>query len=75
MSDLYSAVQYLLFVIIIAIFVKSLGGYLSKVFLRENVRCLIAFAYRASQERGHVTIAGQHPVRNRRTHQHRRIIS
>src|ERR1700730_4328107 len=32
MSDLYSAAQYLLFVIIITIFVKPLGGYLERVF-------------------------------------------
>ena len=32
MSDLYSAAQYLLFVIIITVLVKPLGGYLERVF-------------------------------------------
>jgi K+-transporting ATPase ATPase A chain len=36
MSDLYSAVQYILFVIIITIFVKPLGGYLDRVFARDR---------------------------------------
>src|ERR1700719_429767 len=36
MSDLYSAAQYLLFVIIITIFVKPLGGYLERVFARKR---------------------------------------
>jgi len=36
MSDLYSAVQYVLFVIIITIFVKPLGGYLERVFARDR---------------------------------------
>src|ERR1700719_258741 len=36
MPDLYSAAQYLLFVIIITIFVKPLGGYLERVFARKR---------------------------------------
>jgi K+-transporting ATPase ATPase A chain len=36
MSDLYSAVQYILFVFIITIFVKPLGGYLERVFSRKR---------------------------------------
>src|SRR3984893_18382012 len=36
MSDLYSAAQYLLFVIIVTIFVKPLGGYLERVFARKR---------------------------------------
>jgi potassium-transporting ATPase potassium-binding subunit len=35
MADLYSAAQYLLFIIIITIFVKPLGGYLERVFARK----------------------------------------
>jgi K+-transporting ATPase A subunit len=33
--DLYSAIQYLLFVAIVTILVKSLGGYMERVFSRK----------------------------------------
>jgi potassium-transporting ATPase potassium-binding subunit len=36
MSTLYSAAQYLLFVIIVTAFVKPLGGYAERVFTRKR---------------------------------------
>ena len=34
--DLYSAIQYLLFVAMVTILVKSLGGYMERVFSRKR---------------------------------------
>jgi K+-transporting ATPase A subunit len=41
--DFYSAIRYLLFVVIVTILVKPLGGYMERVFSRQ--RTLLDYAF------------------------------